>query len=75
MVITRALTPTLACIAGVTGKRGDDEDVVVLVAVVFSRGVKTNNNESYLVSTCATLIFPSCKPITSFVTMCIFSYT
>ncbi len=43
MAITQAPTPALACIAGVTGKEGDGKDVIVLIAVVAVRGVKTNN--------------------------------
>jgi hypothetical protein len=56
-------------------RKGLWKDVVVLIAVGSSRGVKTNNNYSSLFSSCATVIFFTGKPITSFVTICIFSFT
>jgi hypothetical protein len=34
MAITQAPAPALACVVGITGKVGDGEDVVVLVAAV-----------------------------------------
>jgi hypothetical protein len=34
MAIARAQAPALACVAGITGKVGNGEDVIVLVAVV-----------------------------------------
>jgi hypothetical protein len=37
MAIAQAPTPTLACIAGITGKGGDGKDVIVLVAVIVGR--------------------------------------
>ncbi len=35
MAIAQAQAPALACVAGVTGKVGDGEDVIVFVAAVI----------------------------------------
>ncbi len=74
MAIAWASAPAPACIAGITSKGGDSKDVIVLVVLVLGRGVKINNNYSWHFSTSATIMFPTCKPITSFVMMCIFSH-
>ncbi len=44
MVIPRAPAPTLACIAGVTEEGRNSETVIVLVAAVVGRGIKSNMN-------------------------------
>ncbi len=72
--IARAPTPALACVPGITGKGCNGKAVIVLISIVVGRGVKTNINQSQLVIACATITFPTGKPITSLVTMCIFSY-
>ena len=43
-MITQAQAPAVTFIMDVTGKEGNGEDVLVLVAAVVGRGVETNNN-------------------------------
>ncbi len=43
MMIAQAPSPALTCVAGVPGKGGNGEDVVVLIAIIIGRGVKPNN--------------------------------
>jgi hypothetical protein len=40
MEIAQALTPTLACVAGITGKGHNVEADIVLIAILVIRGVK-----------------------------------
>jgi hypothetical protein len=44
MAIAQAPAPTLACIAGNIGKKGDSEDILILIAIVVNMVVKTNHN-------------------------------